>query len=280
MALLADAGHNLQRRPRPGPRLGSGSSGGRSARRRPGGPTACAARRCSRPSSTRCCSSSRSAGIAWEAVRRMWPLRRRCGSGTLVMAVAGVGFVVNGRDGASLLARSPARPQRLAARSCTWPPTRRSRSASSPPGCVLSRTTGWRWIDPAVSLVIVGGDPGRHLEPSTRVARPHARRRPRGRSTSTVYGRTSPRCPASPACSDLHVWGMSTSETWGSRPTSCRPRDTWPRTTSPAPHRHRALRSRFAIAHVTVQATSETLMTPCDGAVVAAPAAQPASHAH
>ena len=40
------------------------------------------------------------------------------------------------------------------------------------------------------------------------------------------------------------------------------------------------MRERFAIGHVTLQATSEVLMTPCDAAVVAAPAPQPATHAH
>ena len=39
---------------------------------------------------------------------------------------------------------------------------------------------------------------------------------------------------------------------------------------------------RFAIGHVTLQASTETLMTPCDGAVRAAPARalQPTAHPH
>jgi hypothetical protein len=41
------------------------------------------------------------------------------------------------------------------------------------------------------------------------------------------------------------------------------------------------MHERFAIGHVTLQATSETLMTPCDpAAVVVARALQPATHAH
>jgi hypothetical protein len=39
------------------------------------------------------------------------------------------------------------------------------------------------------------------------------------------------------------------------------------------------MRERFAIGHVTLQATTETLMTPCDG-VVRACAARPAAHSH
>jgi hypothetical protein len=38
------------------------------------------------------------------------------------------------------------------------------------------------------------------------------------------------------------------------------------------------MRARFAIGHVTLQATRETLMTPCDADVVAP--AQTASHVH
>jgi hypothetical protein len=38
------------------------------------------------------------------------------------------------------------------------------------------------------------------------------------------------------------------------------------------------MRERFAIGHVTLQATTEMLMTPCDGAV--APAPRAAEHSH
>ena len=40
------------------------------------------------------------------------------------------------------------------------------------------------------------------------------------------------------------------------------------------------MRERFAIGHVTLQAATETLMTPCDGVVSSAPAVVPAAHSH
>ena len=40
------------------------------------------------------------------------------------------------------------------------------------------------------------------------------------------------------------------------------------------------MRERFAIGHVTLQANTETLMTPCDGIVAPVPAAVPVAHSH
>ena len=40
------------------------------------------------------------------------------------------------------------------------------------------------------------------------------------------------------------------------------------------------MRERFAIGHVTLQATTEMLMTPCDGVAMPATVGVPAAHSH
>ena len=74
---------------------------------------------------------------------------------------------------------------------------------------------------------------------------------------------------------DLHVWATGTSEvalTAHLAMPAGHPDDAFFRAAA------ERMRERFAIGHVTLQATRETLMTPCDGEVAAA--AQQASHVH
>jgi cobalt-zinc-cadmium efflux system protein len=80
------------------------------------------------------------------------------------------------------------------------------------------------------------------------------------------------------ACvSDLHVWATGTTDvalTAHLAMPGGHPDDAFFRAAA------ERMRERFAIGHVTLQATSETLMTPCDGAAVAAPAPRPRAHSH
>ena len=80
------------------------------------------------------------------------------------------------------------------------------------------------------------------------------------------------------ACvSDLHVWATGTTEvalTAHLVMPAGHPDDAFFRAAA------ERMRERFAIGHVTLQAATETLMTPCDGVVTPARAATPAAHSH
>jgi cobalt-zinc-cadmium efflux system protein len=74
---------------------------------------------------------------------------------------------------------------------------------------------------------------------------------------------------------DLHVWATGTADvalTAHLAMPAGHPDDAFFRAAA------ERMRERFAIGHVTLQATRETLMTPCDADVAAA--AQQASHVH
>jgi cobalt-zinc-cadmium efflux system protein len=68
--------------------------------------------------------------LAWEAVQRL--AAPVAVEGWTIAAVAAVGIVVNTAT-ALLFLRGREHDLKSAARSCTWPPTRSSRSASSSP---------------------------------------------------------------------------------------------------------------------------------------------------
>jgi len=77
--------------------------------------------------------------------------------------------------------------------------------------------------------------------------------------------------------SDLHVWATGTTDvalTAHLAMPAGHPDDAFFRAAA------ERMRERFAIGHVTLQAATETLMTPCDGVVSSAPAAVPAAHSH
>jgi len=80
------------------------------------------------------------------------------------------------------------------------------------------------------------------------------------------------------ACvSDLHVWATGTTDvalTAHLAMPAGHPDDAFFRAAA------ERMRERFAIGHVTLQAATETLMTPCDGVVSPAPVAVPAAHSH
>jgi cobalt-zinc-cadmium efflux system protein len=135
---------------------------------------------------------------------------------------------------------------------------------------------GWVWLDPvaslAIALVILLGTWG--------LFRDSLHLMFDGVPTSIDLDAVRAELAALPgvACvSDLHVWATGTTEvalTAHLAMPAGYPDDAFFRAAAERMH------ERFAIGHVTLQANRETLMTPCDGAVVAAPARQPATHAH
>jgi cobalt-zinc-cadmium efflux system protein len=83
--------------------------------------------------------------------------------------------------------------------------------------------------------------------------------------------------PGVAGVSDLHVWATGTTDvalTAHLVMPDGHPDDAFFRAAA------ERMRARFAIGHVTLQAATETLMTPCDGVVAPAPVGVPAAHSH
>ncbi len=79
---------------------------------------------------------------------------------------------------------------------------------------LLIALTGWRWLDPATSLLIVAiidrGTRGGTLRQSADLALDAV---PDGVDMAGAGGRRCARCPAWWIVHDLHVWGLSTTQT-------------------------------------------------------------------
>ncbi|HKS89309.1 MAG TPA: cation diffusion facilitator family transporter [Stellaceae bacterium] len=206
LALLADAGHNL------GDVLSLGLAWGAAwlGRRRPSQRFTYGLR-----SSSILAALANAAillvvtgGIAWEAVLRLG--RPVPVAGGLVAAIAAVGIVVNGGT-ALLFARG--RRRDLNIRSAFQHMTA---DALVTAGVVVAgiavALTGLAWIDPAVSLavsaVIVYGTWGL-LRDAVRLALDAV---PEGIDTAAVRAHLAA-LPGVAALHDLHIWGMSTTET-------------------------------------------------------------------
>ena len=206
LALLADAGHNL------GDVLGLALSWGAAvlSRRQPSGRFTYGLR-----SSSILAALANAiillvvtGGIAWEAIWRIsHPVPVASG---IVIAVAAIGIVVNG--GTALLFASGAGDLNVKSAFLHL-----AADALVTAGVVAAGIaiwlTGWLWLDPAVSLVvsavIVFGTWGLVEERD----RPRAWTRCRKGSTLPRCARICWRCPGSAGLHDLHIWGMSTTET-------------------------------------------------------------------
>jgi cobalt-zinc-cadmium efflux system protein len=184
-------------------------------------------------------------GIAWEAVLRLAdpvPVANR-----IMIAVAAVGIAVNG--GTALLFAS-GRGRDLNVKSAF---VHMAADALVTAGVVLAGIaiglTGWLWLDPAVSLivsaVIVVGSWGL-LKSAIRLALDAV---PEGLDADAVRAHLAA-LPGVAALHDLHIWGMSTTET----AMTCH-------LMMPGGHPGDAvlnaitheLRDRFGIAHSTIQ---------------------------
>ena len=210
--------------------------------------------------------------LAWAAIGRL-STPAPIAAGT-VMAVAAIGIVVNGAT--ALLFLRGSHGDLNARGAFLHMAADAAVSAGVVVAAALTVWLGWTWLDPAASLaialVILLGTWG--------LFRDSLHLMFDGVPTSIDLDAVRAELAALPgvACvSDLHVWATGTTDvalTAHLVMPTCYPDDAFFRAAA------ERMRERFAIGHVTLQATSETLMTPCDGAVVAAPASQPASHAH
>jgi len=210
--------------------------------------------------------------LAWAAIGRLAapaPI-----AADTVMVVAAIGIVVNGATALLFLRGSH---DDLNVRGAFLHMVADAAVSAGVVGAAaLTLRLGWTWLDPACSLaiglVILYGTWG--------LFRDSLHLMFDGVPTSIDLEAVRRELAALPgvACvSDLHVWATGTTEvalTAHLAMPAGHPDDAFFRTAA------ERMRERFAIGHVTLQATTEMLMTPCDGVVSPAPAAVPAAHSH
>ena len=190
-----------------------------------------------------------------------------------VMAVAAAGIVVNGAT--ALLFLRGSHDDLNARGAFLHMAADAAVSAGVVAAAALTVWLGWTWLDPAASLaialVILVGTWG--------LFRDSLHLMFDGVPTSIDLEAVRAELAALPgvACvSDLHVWATGTTDvalTAHLAMPDGHPDDAFFRAAA------ERMRARFAIGHVTLQATTETLMTPCDGIVAEARPAAPA-HSH
>ncbi|HEX4235436.1 MAG TPA: cation diffusion facilitator family transporter [Caldimonas sp.] len=210
--------------------------------------------------------------LAWAAIGRL-SAPAPIAAGT-VMAVAAIGIVVNGAT--ALLFLRGSHGDLNARGAFIHMAADAAVSAAVVVAAALTVWLGWSWLDPVASLVIACVI----LLGTWGLFRDSLHLMFDGVPTSINLDAVRAELAALPgvACvSDLHVWATGTTDvaltahlTMPGGP----PGDAFYRAAAGRMH------ERFAIDHVTLQATSVALMTPCDPAAVAAPAPQPATHAH
>jgi cobalt-zinc-cadmium efflux system protein len=188
------------------------------------------------------------------------------------MAVAAIGIVVNGAT--ALLFLRGSHDDLNARGAFLHMAADAGVSAAVVVAAALTAWLGWTWLDPAASLaiavVILLGTWG--------LFRDSLHLMFDGVPTSIDLDAVRAELAALPGVArvtDLHVWATGTVDvalTAHLAMPEGHPDDAFFRAAA------ERMRERFAIGHVTLQATRETLMTPCDGDV--APAAQHAGHVH
>jgi cobalt-zinc-cadmium efflux system protein len=208
--------------------------------------------------------------LAWAAIGRL-TAPEPIATGT-VMAVAAIGIVVNGAT--ALLFLRGSHDDLNARGAFLHMAADAGVSAAVVVAAALTAWLGWTWLDPAASLaiavVILLGTWG--------LFRDSLHLMFDGVPTSIDLDAVRAELTALPGVArvtDLHVWATGTTEvalTAHLAMPAGHPDDAFFRAAA------ERMRERFAIGHVTLQATRETLMTPCDGDVAAA--AQHASHVH
>jgi len=210
--------------------------------------------------------------LAWAAVGRL-AAPAPIAAGT-VMAVAAAGIVINGATALLFLRGSH---HDLNARGAFL---HMAADAAVSAGVVVAAALtvwlGWSWLDPVASLaiafVILLGTWG--------LFRDSLHLMFDGVPTSIDLEAVRAELAALPgvaAVTDLHVWATGTTDvalTAHLLMPGGPPDDAFLRAAAAR------MRERFAIGHVTLQAATETLMTPCDGVVAAAPSRAPAAHSH
>jgi cobalt-zinc-cadmium efflux system protein len=202
--------------------------------------------------------------IGAEAIRRL--LHPSASDGRTIMIVAGVGILVNAAT-ALLFARGREHDINIAG-AYLHMAADAAVSAGVVAAAALTAWLGWIWLDPAASLaiavVILIGTWGLFSDSLHLMFD--------GVPTSIDLDAVRAELGALPGVScvsDLHVWATGTTQvalTAHLVTPAGAPDDAFYRAAAAR------LQERFAIGHVTLQATTETLMTPCDGVVATPPA--------
>ena len=209
--------------------------------------------------------------LAWEALGRL----RAPSSppdGVTVIVVAGIGIVIN--LGTALLFLRGRHDDLNVRGAFLHMAADAAVSAGVVGAAALTLWLGWTWLDPvaslAIALVILYGTWG--------LFRDSLHLMFDGVPTSIDLDAVRAELAALPGVArvtDLHVWATGTTDvalTAHLAMPGGHPDDAFFRVAA------ERMRDRFAIGHVTLQATRETLMTPCDADV--APAARAAGHVH
>lgn len=208
--------------------------------------------------------------LAWAAIGRL-TAPEPIATGT-VMVVAAIGIVVNGAS--AMLFFRGSHVDLNARGAFLHMAADAGVSAVVVVAAALTAWLGWAWLDPAASLaiavVILLGTWG--------LFRDSLHLMFDGVPTSIDLDAVRAELAALPGVArvtDLHVWATGTTDvalTAHLAMPAGHPDDAFFRAAA------ERMRERFAIGHVTLQATRETLMTPCDGDLAAS--APHASHVH
>ena len=208
--------------------------------------------------------------LAWAAIGRL-TAPEPIATGT-VMVVAAIGIVVNGAS--AMLFFRGSHVDLNARGAFVHMAGDAAVSAAVVVAAALTARLGWLWLDPvaslAIAVVILFGTWG--------LFRDSLHLMFDGVPTSIDLDAVRAELAALPGVArvtDLHVWATGTTEvalTAHLAMPDGHPDDAFFRAAA------ERMRDRFAIGHVTLQATRATLMTPCDGDVAAV--AQHAGHAH
>ena len=203
--------------------------------------------------------------LAWAAVERLAAPGAASLQATVVMVVAGIGIFVN--LGTALLFLRGRHDDMNIRGAFLHMAADAGVSAGVVVAAALALWLGWTWLDPVVSLVIAGFI----LLSTWGLFRDSLHLMFDGVPSSIDLVAVRAELEALPgvACvSDLHVWATGTTQvalTAHLVTPNGHPDDAFFRVAAAR------LQERFAIGHVTLQAATEALMTPCDGAATATP---------
>jgi cobalt-zinc-cadmium efflux system protein len=193
--------------------------------------------------------------VAWDAVLRL--LYPQPISGLIVIVVAAAGIAVNG--GTALLFMSHRRADLNARGAFQHMAADALIALGVVIGGALILLTGWRWLDPAIGLavgaaIVVGT--WSLLREAVNLSLDAV---PEGIDPAAV-NRYLAALPGVIEVHDLHIWGMSTTETALTAHLICAP---GPSSDALLPAIAAEVRGRFGIGHVTIQLETEELARQC-----------------
>jgi cobalt-zinc-cadmium efflux system protein len=195
-------------------------------------------------------------GIAWEAILRFWaPAPAHA---MTIILVAAAGIVING--GTALLFMSGSKRDLNLRAAFQHMMADALVALGVVAAGIIIMLTAWRWLDPAVSLavsaIIVAGT-WSLLREALNLSLDAV---PEGIERGSVNDYLS-ELPGVLEVHDLHIWGLSTTETALTAHLICSP---GVESESLLPKICAEVRSRFSIGHVTIQLETEAVARQCE----------------